>query len=293
MQKGGAQMSEQQVDIVMKAITYIEEHLGNKCELSIVAEAIHYSKFYLHRIFKNTVGLTIHEYANRRQLTEAARLLVFTDISIIQIAIGSGYESQQAFTSIFKEMYKITPLEYREKESFYPLQLPFILKDSVSKKKYSKEDIINAKEMDIPQWMELVRLTIDGYPYLQEEQYLKELKKFIKEKRALILRDHEKLIGIMAFSYKHKRIDFIAVHPQYRKLDIIKLFVDKLTDELLVGQKIFISTFREGDKADLGQRKEYRDIGFIEDKLMTEFGYPTQLFVLPIRHKEAIDGEHT
>lgn len=53
MQKGGAQMSKQQVDIVMKAIIYIEEHLGSKCELNIVAEAIHYSKFYLHRIFKH------------------------------------------------------------------------------------------------------------------------------------------------------------------------------------------------------------------------------------------------
>ena len=48
------------------------------------------------------IGLTIHDYAKRRQLTEAAKLLVFSAKPIIGIALMSGYESQQAFTDIFK-----------------------------------------------------------------------------------------------------------------------------------------------------------------------------------------------
>ena len=36
---------------------------------------------------------------------------------------GVRYESQQAFTNIFKQMYKKTPNEYRMNEEFYPLQL--------------------------------------------------------------------------------------------------------------------------------------------------------------------------
>ena len=35
-----------------------------------------YSKYHLHRIFSDAVGLTIHDYVQRRQLTEAAKLLV-------------------------------------------------------------------------------------------------------------------------------------------------------------------------------------------------------------------------
>ena len=43
----------------------------------MISGAVHYSKYHLHRVFSDTVGLTIHDYIQRRQLTEAAKLLVF------------------------------------------------------------------------------------------------------------------------------------------------------------------------------------------------------------------------
>ena len=101
-------MQGQAVYIVSQAIRYIENNLDNKLDLETVATALHYSKYHLHRIFTKIVGLTIHEYVQRRQLTEAAKLLVFSKRPIIEIALISGYESQQAFTSIFKAMYKLS-----------------------------------------------------------------------------------------------------------------------------------------------------------------------------------------
>ena len=92
-------MQGQTVRIVSQAIRYIEEHLHEKMDLDMVASALHYSKYHLHRIFTKTVGLTIHDYAKRRQLTEAAKLLVFSAKPIIEIALMSGYESQQAGVS--------------------------------------------------------------------------------------------------------------------------------------------------------------------------------------------------
>ena len=58
-------------------IDYIESHLNEKLDLDKVSEAVHYSKYYLHRMFTGTVGMTIHDYVQRRQLTEAAKLLIF------------------------------------------------------------------------------------------------------------------------------------------------------------------------------------------------------------------------
>ena len=121
-------MQGQTVHIVSQAIRYIEDNLHDKLDLDMVATALHYSKYHLHRLFTKTVGLTIHEYAKRRQLTEAAKLLVFSKKPIIEIAFMSGYESQQAFTDIFKAMYKTSPAEFREIEHFYPLQLEIHLK---------------------------------------------------------------------------------------------------------------------------------------------------------------------
>ena len=83
-------MGNQSVISIEAVIDYIESHLDGKLELETVAEAVHYSKYYLHRLFTDTVGMTIHDYVQRRQLTEAAKLLVFSDKPIIEIAFICG-----------------------------------------------------------------------------------------------------------------------------------------------------------------------------------------------------------
>ncbi len=147
-------MQRRTVHIVSQAIRYIEEHLHEKIDLDMVALALHYSKYHLHRIFTKAVGLTIHDYAKRRQLTEAAKLLVFSEKPIIELALMSGYESQQAFTDIFKGMYKTSPGEFREMENFYPLQLEIHLKEEHVKMDLTKDSIRFATLADVDDWME-------------------------------------------------------------------------------------------------------------------------------------------
>ena len=86
-------MADHVVDIEA-VIGYIEGHLDGKLDLESVAESVHYSKYHLHRMFTSAVGMTIHDYVQRRQLTEAAKLLVFSAKPIIEVAFVCGYESQ-------------------------------------------------------------------------------------------------------------------------------------------------------------------------------------------------------
>lgn len=304
--------------IVIAAIDFIEANLTEDLDLDMVADAVHYSKYHLHRLFVNEVGLTIHDYVQRRRLTEAARLLVFSDKPILEIALFAGYESQQAFTSIFKEMYKKTPGQYREDEVFYPLQLRFVLNENPAKfgeVSDWKRRITVAEENDVSGWMELVRLVIDGFPYLDEEQYVARLREYIGRGQALILKDGDTAIGIMAFHEESRLaeriVDFLGVHPQYKKQGIAEAFLVKLwemtsgvkrVDGMLGDEKwnarnvagdgtsnadnwngngiVTVTTFREGDKADTGYRDMFQRLGFAEAELLVEFGYPTQRLVL-------------
>jgi len=267
-------------------IDYIESHLDDKLDLEKVSEAVHYSKYYLHRMFTNTVGMTIHDYVQRRQLTEAAKLLIFSVKPIIEVAFLCGYESQQAFSAAFKSMYKVPPAQYRESGTFYPLQLRFVLHKKIRSKVYTKEDIRIATKEDIPAWMDLMRLVIDGYPVMDETDYLNEITKAIEDNRALILKEGNILIGAMTFSRKSGSIDFLGIHPQYRNQKIQKLFLEVLLENYLSGQEISMTTYREGDKADTGHRDLLKNLGFAERELLTEFGYPTQRFVLSPLDKE-------
>ena len=212
-------------------IDYIETHLDGKLDLEQVSEAVHYSKYHLHRMFTNTVGMTVHDYVQRRQLTEAAKLLVFSDKPIIEIAFICGYESQQSFSAAFKSMYKIPPAEYRDNGTFYPLQLRFTLHRNMGNRVFTKDDICFAEREDLPAWMNLMRLVIDGYPVMNETDYFNAITKCIDEKRALILKDGNVLIGAMAFSNQSGCIDFLGIHPQYRNKGIQKLFLDALLEE--------------------------------------------------------------
>ena len=284
---------EHQVINIEMVIDYIENNLDGKIDLETVANEIHYSKYHLHRMFTSTVGMTIHDYVQRRQLTEAAKLLVFSEKSIIEIAFICGYESQQAFSGVFKSMYKIPPAEYRDNREFYPLQLRFTLHRNTSKKELNKDDICIAEKADISAWMDLMRLVIDGYPVMDEADYLSKLVIAINEKRALVLKDKDVLIGAMAFSSQSGCIDFLGVHPQYRNKGIQKLFLEALLETYLPNQEICTTTYREGDKADTGYRNLLKQLGFAERELLVEFGYPTQRFVLSPGHKEDIENGGT
>lgn len=100
------------------------------------------------------------------------------------------------------------------------------------------------------------------------------------------MKDRGSAIGIMLFSYENGSIDFMGSHPLYRKKGVPKAMLDKVMKELLKGKEISITTYREGDKADTGYRKEIKGLGFAEAELLVEYGYPTQRFILQQEERE-------
>lgn len=119
-------------------VDFIEDHLEEKLDLERIAYEAGYSKYHLHRMFTSIVGFTIHTYVQRRRLTEAARLLIFSDKSIMDISLYAGYETQQSFSVAFKKMFGTNPQKMRKKKYFYPLQLKF----TVDGKKQLRGDMI-------------------------------------------------------------------------------------------------------------------------------------------------------
>lgn len=276
-------MDHNPIEPVMAVIAYVESHLNEHLNLETVAKEAHYSKYHLHRMFTAITGITLHDYIRRRQLTEAAKHLVFSRKSILDIALTADYESQQAFTDVFKSMYKQTPLEYREKENFYPLQLEFALNSHPAPWDAMSRTISYATFRDIPAWMDFVSLVIDGFPCFDEAEHIERLKRCVRHRQALIMKDNNVIAGAAAFSPGAGSIDFFGVHPQYRRHKIAETLLDFLICNVFTNQEISITTFRQGDKADMGQRRMYQGLGFKESELLTEFGYPAQRLILPPR----------
>lgn len=113
---------EQKKEIVKKVLNYIEDNIEKEINVDKIAENAGYSKFYLHRIFSECTGTTIYKYLQSRRLTIAAEKLVTTNEPIAQIAYEAGYDSQQAFSLAFKQLYVYPPKIYRSIGVFAPKQ---------------------------------------------------------------------------------------------------------------------------------------------------------------------------
>lgn len=262
---------------VQAALQYMEEHLDEPLDFPSLAKALHYSKYHLLHQFTAAAGQPPHAYFRRRRLTEAARLLAETDQPIMQAALCAGYESQQAFSTRFKAMYKCTPAQFRARRCFYALQLPMRL-DAEPVPLTSPDFAVPA---DIPQWMALVRLTVDSFPCLEECGYLRKLAGQIAARRALIVRGRQAALGAAVFSADTGAMEFFAVHPQYWKHGIEAQLLARAAQ--LCGRPVSVTTFRARDCADPGYRAALLRLGFAEGELLTEFGYPTQRMVQAVR----------
>ncbi|MFZ5352979.1 MAG: AraC family transcriptional regulator [Bacillota bacterium] len=101
-------------DSILKAADYIEKSLTSSIDLSDIIKNTGFSQFHFMRVFKAVVGYTISEYVRRRKMTEAAKLLMDTGMKIIDIAVLFGYNSQEAFSRAFKEVFNVPPNLFRK-----------------------------------------------------------------------------------------------------------------------------------------------------------------------------------
>lgn len=82
--------------------------------LDDVACAAALSTYQFTRTFRVLMGETVMDYARRRRLTLAAVRLVDENNRLIDLALASKFESQEAFARAFKKQFHMTPGDFRK-----------------------------------------------------------------------------------------------------------------------------------------------------------------------------------
>ncbi|MFY1113270.1 MAG: GNAT family N-acetyltransferase [Methanosarcinaceae archaeon] len=142
-----------------------------------------------------------------------------------------------------------------------------------------------AEMNDLNSWMELVKLVSWNFPGLETEELIQGYKentlvKNIKRKSAICAKDGERVVGILVFSIKCNMLCCMAVHPDYRRRGIASKLIKLMLNNLDKERDVVVITFREGDEKGIAPRTLYKKLGFVEDELCEEFGYPQQKFIL-------------
>ena len=108
------------MEIINKAIDYIDENYSRNISLYDIANYVHLSKIYFHNFFLKATGQTPHDYLQTKRINNVKFLLTATDKSFSEIAHSSGFASQAYMTYVFKKKMNCTPMQYKKRpNSFY------------------------------------------------------------------------------------------------------------------------------------------------------------------------------
>ena len=99
---------------IFNIIDFIEKNMYEPIDIHDIARASNYSTYHFCRIFRSLVGDSPKEYLRKRRLTIAAERLAKGESSILNIALDCQFESHASFTRSFKQLFKMTPEQYRE-----------------------------------------------------------------------------------------------------------------------------------------------------------------------------------
>lgn len=101
-------------EIFMQACQYIESHYDTKISIESLAQLLGINRTYLHRIFKDLIGISPQNFILNLRMQKSCQLLENSDYSISEIAYSVGYDDPFNFSKAFHKHQKISPSEYRK-----------------------------------------------------------------------------------------------------------------------------------------------------------------------------------
>lgn len=102
-------------DIIYRTVSYISANFNKSISLDGMAHDLGVSKFSLSRLFSKTFHSSFNQYVNEARLGYACQRIETTDDTLTEISMDSGFGSLRTFNRVFKEKYRLTPSEYRNK----------------------------------------------------------------------------------------------------------------------------------------------------------------------------------
>ncbi len=98
---------------IVDILIYIENNYYKKITLEKTAQMAHFSNSYFSRMFKLQLGIPFKEYVNNVRITQAKKMLIQTNKSIMEIALDTGYCHGDYLSVQFKNKTGMTPSQFR------------------------------------------------------------------------------------------------------------------------------------------------------------------------------------
>jgi len=102
--------------LVRRVMEAIGQNIGNSdYTVEMLARDVGMSRANLYKKMQSQLGITPNDFMRNARLKHAARLLAETQIPVSQLSLMVGFQTPRYFSQCFRQMFGVTPSEYRGK----------------------------------------------------------------------------------------------------------------------------------------------------------------------------------
>ena len=96
--------------LICKIIKYIDQNINSKISIEDIESYFFYNRYYIMKLFKNELKLTIVEYINSMRIYNSILNIKNTNNTLLNIAYKNGFNSIEYFSETFKKVVGVNPL---------------------------------------------------------------------------------------------------------------------------------------------------------------------------------------
>lgn len=98
---------------LLQVTNYINDYLDQDIKLTDLAQLLGMSQSHFSHLFKQSMGISPHQYLLQQRVERAKQLLKQTERSVIEIALACGFDSHSHLSKQFRQFTGMTPKAYR------------------------------------------------------------------------------------------------------------------------------------------------------------------------------------
>ena len=104
---------------LQRALAFVHDQLAQELSLADIAASVHLSPYHFARLFKQSVGMSPHQYVIAQRV-EAAKRLLASGVATAQVAAEVGFADYSHLARHFKRLVGVPPAEFQRRKNLHP-----------------------------------------------------------------------------------------------------------------------------------------------------------------------------
>ena len=96
-------------DLICDILLYIDKNINDKISINDLTQQFYYNRYYIMKLFKKEIGITIIDYVNSIRVYNSLKLLNESDSKMLNVALRNGFNSLEYFSETFKKIVGLSP----------------------------------------------------------------------------------------------------------------------------------------------------------------------------------------